>query len=531
MSWHTLPAELQQMILQFLTPTYLEIFQSEDPYVRAGYARVCREWQWFFEPVTFRRLLLDQDRTSDLDKFTSRVIQRRSYVCQLEEDKKSRKKNNAIFTKAITGLLIILSKWPKREEHPKTPMSARGIYLDLSTFSPSDYQHSFRDFRLQPDYPIWFNWDAYADLDLDFPVERKRAAQLQAEPFHDPSHGWENGHQGPVALGARKRVTEPVTLHGTLPVVNLTTAFAIRRQSTRAIKTNSVKKLLSAFPNLHHFTHEPWQAATAERQQLFTSNYLSLLKNLPPRLPHLQTLTLFQDNSLPLRPTENQHTSSKHLGRALSKTTRRNTSLTELSASFLVDAYDFFHGFDAPQLEQPPSNPQTWDTLKTLYLTSSRLNPTIARWKRRQVLARAGRAAALMPRLEQMVLWNGGEGFGYYVVYNRVGHHGAPMLVLVSSFRSAWRYDLSPDVVAVWREVPRRAGVDSDLQVAVQKFPYFGSGEIRGFEETLDVVWEYVGADVVHEITAHQLMADVRVFRKAVGSDGDMEMAVGEGGS
>jgi len=356
-------------------------------------------------------------------------------------------------------------------------MSARGICLDLSTFSPSDYQHGFRDFRLQPDYPIWFNWDAYADLDLDFPVERERAAQLQAEPFHDPSHGWENGYQGPLALGATKRVTEPLTLHGALPVVNLTTAFAIRRQSTRAIKSNSVKKLLSAFPNLYHFTHEPWHAATAERQQLFTSDYLSLLKNLPARLPHLQTLTLFQDNLPPLRPAENQYTPSKRvLGRALSETTRRNTSLTELSASFLVDAYDFFHSFDIPQLEQPPSNPQTWDTLKTLHLTSSRLNPTIARWKRRQVLARAGRAAVLMPRLERMVLWNGGEGFGYYVVYNRVGHDGAPMLVLVSSFRSAWRYDLSPNVVAVWREVPRRAGVDSDLQVAVQKFPYFGSG-------------------------------------------------------
>jgi len=64
-----------------------------------------------------------------------------------------------------------------------------------------------------------------------------------------------------------------------------------------------------------------------------------------------------------------------------------------------------------------------------------------------------------------------------------------------------------------------------------RSFRILGVGEIRGFEETLDVVWEHVGADVVHEITAHQLMADVRVFRKAVGSDGDMEMAAGEGGS
>ncbi|KAK0726068.1 hypothetical protein B0H67DRAFT_642399 [Lasiosphaeris hirsuta] len=288
MSWHTLPAKLRQMILKFLTPTYLEMFRSEDPYVRAGYARVCREWQWFFEPVTFRRLLLDQDRTSDLDKFTSRVIQRRSYVKQIH----LRIRLADYDCTVITGLLIVLSKWPKREGDPKTPMSARGIYLDLSIFSPGDYQHGFRDFRLQPDYPIWFNWDAYADLDLDFPVERERTAQLQAELFHDPSHGWENGHQGPVALGARKRVTEPLTLHGTLPVVNLTTAFAIRRQSTRAIKINSVKKLLTAFPNLHHFTH-----FTLARRHRRATAALYVQLPIPPQKPPPPTCPISKPSS------------------------------------------------------------------------------------------------------------------------------------------------------------------------------------------------------------------------------------------
>ncbi|KAK3316756.1 hypothetical protein B0H66DRAFT_641543 [Apodospora peruviana] len=504
MSWGTLPAELRQMILEFLTPTYLEMFGSERP-------------------------LCPGQLLEDLDKSTSRVLQRRLYVkrihlrislaeydctgCRQEEDEKSQKKNNAIFTKAITDLLTVLSKWPetKRQEHPKTPASERGIYLDTSTFAPSDCRHRFRDLWLQPDYPIWFTLDAYADNDLDFPAERERAAQLQAEePFHDPSHGWKNGHQGPVALGARKRVTETLTLSGkgsTLPVVNLVTSLAIRRQSTRAIKTDSAKKLLDVFPNLHHFTHEPWHAATAERQQIFERDYLSLLQTLPRRLPHLQALTLFQDNSPPFGPTENKRNQQNTLVRP------NTSSLTKLYASFLVDAYDFFHGFGAlpPQLDEL----QTWDALKRLCLTSPWLRPTIATGQRQQVLARAGRAATLMPRLERMVLWNGGEGFVYIVMYNRAGYYGGspPTLVLVSSFRSARHHDFSPDVVAVWSEVPRRraaaaaaAGevVDGgDLQVSVWNFPNSRyEGATTGFGETLDVVWGDLVVDVVHGITA-----------------------------
>jgi len=385
MSWYKLPTELRQMILIQLSPTFLDPFPPEYSSVRAGYARVCREWQFFHKRHTFRRLVLDQDRLSDLDEFTSRVNERRSFVkeihlrirladydctvCQLEEDEKSRKENNAIFTKAIIQLLTILSKWPERTEIPRDPALPKGISLDIRTFSPSDYQHGLREFWLQPDYPILFSWDAYADSDLSFQVERERAAQqLQADgsgSFHDPPHGWENGRQCPGALEGRKRVTQPLTLRGTLPTVNLITAFAMRRQSTRGIEPGSLKKILSAFPNLQHLTHEPWQAATAEQQQLFATEYLSLAKKLPKYLPHLQTLTLFQDSSPPFHsfPSEsqnqNQHKpSNRALGRALSKTTRRIPSLKDLAASFLIDAYDFFHRFNTSQLgAQPPSNP------------------------------------------------------------------------------------------------------------------------------------------------------------------------------
>ena len=63
----------------------------------------------------------------------------------------------------------------------------------------------------------------------------------------------------------------------------------------------------------------------------------------------------------------------------------------------------------------------------------------------------------------------------------------------------------------------------------MRKFPYFRDArKIKGFRGTLDMVWGRVGADVVHGITAHYLIADVRVFRKAavVGDMDDGHVAV-----
>ncbi|KAK0627844.1 hypothetical protein B0T14DRAFT_145639 [Immersiella caudata] len=58
--------------------------------------------------------------------------------------------------------------------------------------------------------------------------------------------------------------------------------------------------------------------------------------------------------------------SKRPLSRQLSKTTRRCTSLTELSASFLIDAFDVFHDFASPQPLPPNPKLRTWETLKIL---------------------------------------------------------------------------------------------------------------------------------------------------------------------
>jgi hypothetical protein len=53
------------MIFRIVADEYS--FMSE-PYARAGYARVCGEWQSFFEERNFRRLVIGQDRISDLER-------------------------------------------------------------------------------------------------------------------------------------------------------------------------------------------------------------------------------------------------------------------------------------------------------------------------------------------------------------------------------------------------------------------------------------------------------------------------------
>ena len=67
------------MILEMVAEDYR--FKSE-PYARAGYARVCREWQPVFEQRNFQRLVLDQERIADLEQIMG-TGQRRDYLRHL----------------------------------------------------------------------------------------------------------------------------------------------------------------------------------------------------------------------------------------------------------------------------------------------------------------------------------------------------------------------------------------------------------------------------------------------------------------
>lgn len=99
-----MPAEIRWVILEMVAEEYS--FKSE-PYACAGYASVCRDWQPVFEQRNFQRLVVDQERIPDLERFIG-INHRRDYlqhlflrirldeydctVCQSQEDHETIKK-------------------------------------------------------------------------------------------------------------------------------------------------------------------------------------------------------------------------------------------------------------------------------------------------------------------------------------------------------------------------------------------------------------------------------------------------------
>lgn len=218
--WISLPAEIRCMTLKYVAKNYK--FDSAKPYLRAGYATVCREWQAVFEEENFEKLHLNQDRVYGLKEFMSMEanIFRQKYiysiflciqlgeydytVCKLKEDDATIRANNDIFSKAIYSLLVILSGWKLltrllgRRRDQKM-----GLVLELAAYSPSDCKYTFRDFHLECNYP--FN-DLYT-LEPNFETYKKRADRLGLDNLDDPYHGWVNGHRnGKLSKGSRQRI-------------------------------------------------------------------------------------------------------------------------------------------------------------------------------------------------------------------------------------------------------------------------------------------------------------------------------------
>ncbi len=132
------------------------------------------------------------------------------------------------------------------------------------------------------------------------------------------------------------------------------------------------------------------------------------------------------------------------MGRALSKSSR---FLENLSAAFLVDAKDFFANL-WPSTGQN-SNVLPWEYLRKLALTSRLLHPEIGRRKIDNLLMAAGRAAAFMPKLEVMEIWNGGEEHACLFRYDA----GEPKITWACNWGS--HVQLDHNVVHCWASLPR----------------------------------------------------------------------------
>ncbi|KAH6706408.1 hypothetical protein BKA61DRAFT_679588 [Leptodontidium sp. MPI-SDFR-AT-0119] len=371
-SWLRLPAEIRCMIFRIVAQDYRF---SEDKNSRAGYASLCREWQGVFEPWNFRRLILDQDRIFGLVDYMSKKTteHRREYVAHILLRVRLDEYDCSVCQTREDDDTILL--WRERLRTFGT-----GLTLERRACFASDSEHTFRDFRLKPSYPI----QSSRDIDKNYTSYCLHAETL--ESLEDPTHGWVGGHPADFAHipeGAKERVTGKLTLKfdlpefalqkRKLPSVKIITGLLIRRQFYRQISARSLGKPLSeACSTLEWLRYEKWDDI-----------------NFPSRQYYFRT--------------------------------------------------------------QGEFNP--WENLKAIALTSSSLVPNGRYFMKDYFLQAAGRAAASMPKLEIMELWNGGKGLScvFRYISNAEGHG----ISWESTFDTETPCD--PEVLQYWTGLRRHA--------------------------------------------------------------------------
>lgn len=172
---------------------------------------------------------------------------------------------------------------------------------------------------------------------------------------------------------------------------------------------------------------------------------------------------------------------------------RASLGIKHLSASFIVDARDFF------------LTDGTWPNLTTLALTSRLLAPDAKQDGIDGMLKAAAAAAERMPSLETMEIWNGREGVAGLFRY-RSSRRGRTAGI---TWRGTWDLYLDRDVIHAWADVAnmeRRAGL------VVVKEKVMDAGKIRFHGDAI----HHLGleAQVIRPVSLYQMRMERDVREK-----------------
>ncbi|TIC95507.1 hypothetical protein CH35J_008962 [Colletotrichum higginsianum] len=447
-AWGTLPPELRLMILEALTQL---------PRGWAAHASVCKEWQAVLEKDTFRRLKL---RVSCLDDMESMISPQRSRLvrhvwlnielrpytcrnCHLTESYSWWCANNAVIRSAVRKLFHILSRWPSAD--------GAGLTLELSAQSPSDKEHYFKN--------LYFGGHGEdEDFEPDDRLVRHSPLSENLTEYlqHDIKHGWVNGRQvfAPDASAILRIFSEiDLNFREELPRVKAVTRFAIRRQCRRQFSPRTLGYLFDRLPRLRSLVYEPWQWYKRAPTYHYDNEYEKLIEShLPQSLKHLSLfeetneryIALIREGFLPhgFGP-DSIRVASPAVGAALAE---RSLSLETLSATFIVEARDFF---------QSCRPDWVWEDLTSLVLTSRMLTSAASHEDVTELLRSAAAAALSMPRLHTMVLWNGIRGTACKFSYRADSGRAS------IGWRGTWDLGLEDEVIHAWGEVAhKRTGLD-----------------------------------------------------------------------
>ncbi|KAL6877028.1 hypothetical protein J3F83DRAFT_727870 [Trichoderma novae-zelandiae] len=417
--WDRLPAELKLQVLGALL---------QDPYggsrrsCLTNYACVCKSWQKIFEKINFQRLVLHQDDLFGLLRIPKRCRTYITHVClrvelgeyipwagdQFEvvrpaiirpERFEDIAVNCETMELAVGKLFFALKTWEQwaKPDHR--------ITLEMSFHSPSDSRYIARGIHAR-------------ELEMGLPSRDGRCREGAVDRIFD---GYVH-----------------IEFHDQLPYLNMVERFVMQRHSRRQPTSFTMHQLLSRFPKLDYLVFEPWQQFHDAPQDRADAGYITLLKgSLPSGLKHFTLLEDHDEERTRLSLAQDVPARVPNL-LVSSALAQRSLGFESLSASFLVDARDFFRR----------SKPEwTWPNLRSLTLTSQYLDSTRGSYEINEIFKAAAEAAFAMPMLETLEIWNGGPG--HAAVFRYSGEDGVATMEWIGT----WDLFIDSGVVDAWAMV------------------------------------------------------------------------------
>ncbi|KAL7912251.1 hypothetical protein GGI35DRAFT_468497 [Trichoderma velutinum] len=437
------PPEIRWLILEALT---------DDKNCRLSNAAVVsREWQAVIEPKIFAYIRVTSQRIAQLNAMTQRnrdhvryiwfCIELEQYNCSKCDPFDPRAlqtsgRENKLILKSFQWLFTALTTWEPNGS----------LTLDISLYSKSDNEHAFKYLTFMPD-----------------------VAGHQVEPM--PITGSEDTDKHRWNTTALGSIPPERSLHrlfghcwAQTPKVPAVTRLEMRLQTYRRLETFTVSQILSHLPGLREFHYEIWMQWFPEMHESWQQSLLHLLS----ATEGLSKLTIFENSNQQyplyfLGETYPDHAPTIHLSQKLA---RVNLGVEVLSASFMVDAAEFFSEFS------------TWPNLSHLTLTSQLLAPTTCPTQIMDLLQAAASAACYMLKLKMMEIWYGREGLATLFQYEFIPGY---LRQSVLTWRATWRMIIQPRVIEAWEGVVRSRG---------------------GYSSGVDVVYESVNEHITSHVDA-----------------------------
>ncbi|KAM7196054.1 hypothetical protein V8F20_007248 [Naviculisporaceae sp. PSN 640] len=499
--WDSLLPELRRTILEFLV--------QDDSVPLSRFVTVCREWQTLLEPHNFARIKITASRVDDLESMMRRnqhlvryiwfclelntydcsscATAQRGYLDSIKEYWLGKLKfllggdtDDLIITRSFEKLFSTLSKWD--------PDKSSGLTLDISIYSPSDSEHWFKYLTFLPDDPS--------------PAQLRQA--VSAVNRDDARHGWVGGsrERAPPREAIRKVFQEilaedmlyskrgKVQWWDQLPSVPVVTSVLLRQQNRRR-----------------------WDPL-----------FLYLPLYISKKNKNLQSLVLFE-NFNQQYPAIVQHQHMHVVGEGEGENNiripapyvswmvaRASRPLEHLAASYLADAGQFF------ELIRPG---WVWPNLKTLVITSTLLEPDGDPDEIGTMLRRAAKvAAAKMPRLEVMEIWNGRKGLAALFRY-RADRETRQATI---SWKASWggggggKFKVMEEksLHRAWEAVMRGGhGVDDVWSFKVVVHDNCGQDEGDNIKSHADAIEFLNLREVIRPISLHQIRREQRALEEA----------------